>query len=336
MRAVRLHAVDGPQALRVENDVQTPEPQAGEVRVAVRAAALNRRDLYITQGLYPGIALPVILGSDGCGTVDAAGAGVTHVQQGMRVVINPMLHWGSDEHAWDAGTSTILGMPHPGTLAQYVVVPAENIAAAVSSLDDAQNAALPLAGLTAYRALVVRGELRDGETVLLPGIGGGVQTFALLFAKALGARVIVTSGSDEKLKRARALGADACFNYKAQPDWYKTVRRDMPVDLAVDSSGGDTLQHALEALKTGGRAVVYGGTRPQSTLRLFSIFWKHVDIRGTSMGSPADFTAMLKLVSDAAIVPAVDAVYPMDDIVAAVERLDRSDQFGKVGVSISA
>lgn len=323
MKAVRLHEVGGPQNLRVD-EIEPLVPSQGETLVRVRAAAFNRRDVFITQGRYPGIALPRTLGSDGAGV---------HEDTETEVVINPMLGWGDDPNLW-AESASILGMPHEGTFAQYVAVPRANIHPKPTHLSMEQAAAIPLAGLTAYRALFTRGELRAGETVLIPGVGGGVQTFVLLFAKAAGARTIVTSGSEEKLERARALGADVTIDYAANPDWHKALQRG-EVDLVVDSSGGDTLNKALSVVRPGGRIVLYGGTRLEATVRLFPIFWNHVDIRGTSMGSPQDFRDMLELVNKHEIYPAIDRTYPMDDAVAAAERIARSDQFGKVVLTIS-
>jgi zinc-binding alcohol dehydrogenase/oxidoreductase len=323
MKAVRLHEVGGPQNLRVD-EIEPPVPAQGEILVRVRAAAFNRRDVFITQGRYPGIALPRTLGSDGAGVYE---------ETESEVVIDPMLGWGNDPKLWAEGAS-ILGMPHEGTFAQYVAVPRTNIYPKPTHLSMEQAAAIPLAGLTAYRALFTRGELRSGETVLIPGVGGGVQTFVLLFAKAAGARAIVTSGSEEKLERARALGADVTINYAENPDWHKALQRG-EVDLVVDSSGGDTLNKALSVVRPGGRVVLYGGTRLEATVRLFPIFWNHVDIRGTSMGSPQDFRDMLELVNQHEIYPAIDCIYPMDDAVAAAERIARSDQFGKVVLTIS-
>jgi NADPH:quinone reductase-like Zn-dependent oxidoreductase len=224
-------------------------------------------------------------------------------------------------------------MPRDGTFAQYVSVPSENVYTKPSHLTFEEAAALPLAGLTGYRALVTRGECKAGDTVLIPGVGGGVQTFALLFAKALGARTIVTSGSDEKLERAKSLGADVAINYRTTPDWQKHIKRG-EVDLVVDSSGGDTLSKAAGVVKPGGRVVLYGGTRREATVLLFPIFWNHIDIRGTSMGSPMDFKAMLELVERHRIVPVVDDVYPMGDAVAAAQRIAQSEQFGKVVLRI--
>lgn len=332
MRAARLRETGGPERIAIE-EVERPEPRDGEVLVRVAAAAFNRRDVFITQGLYPGIVLPATLGADGAGTVESAGAGVSAWRPGESVVIDPMLDWGDDPHVWSARAS-ILGMPREGTFAEYVAVPAENVYRKPASLSMEEAAAIPLAGLTAYRAVFTRGEIKSGETVLIPGVGGGVQTFALLFAKRAGARVIVTSGSDEKLQRARELGADETINYHATPDWHKAVKKMGAVDLVVDSSGGDTLAKAIGVVRPGGRVVVYGGTRGESTIRLFPLFWNHIDIRGTSMGSPADFLAMLALF-DSGVRPAVDRVFAFDDVVEAAQRMASSEQFGKIVLRIA-
>jgi zinc-binding alcohol dehydrogenase/oxidoreductase len=323
MQAVRLREIGGPQNLRVET-IEKVRASEGEVVVRVRCAAFNRRDVFITQGLYPGIDLPRTIGSDGAGTIEGTND---------EVVIDPMLGWGDDPHVW-APKASILGMPRDGTFAQYVAVPKTNVHPKPAHLSWEEAAALPLAGLTAYRATFTRGELKAGETILIPGIGGGVQTFVLLFAKATGARAIVTSGSDEKLERAKAMGADVAINYRETPDWHKQLRRG-EVDVVVDSSGGDTLAKALGVVKPGGRAVIYGGTRREATVLLFPIFWNHLDIRGTSMGSPHDFRAMLRLVAERALRPAIDRTYEMYDAAQAAERLAQSDQFGKVVLRIA-
>jgi zinc-binding alcohol dehydrogenase/oxidoreductase len=322
MRAVRLHELGGPENLKID-EIERPVPQQGEVLVHLRAAALNHRDVFITQGLYPGIQLPKTLGSDGAGVVEATGE---------EVVIDPMLGWGDDPHVWGANAS-ILGMPREGTFAEYVAVPKENLYPKPRALSMEEAAAIPLGGLTAYRATFTRGELKGGETILIPGVGGGVQTFVLLFAKAAGAHAIVTSSSDEKLERARTLGADVALNYKTTPDWQKQIKRG-EVDLVVDSSGGDTLNKALSVLRPGGRVVIYGGARPESTFRLFSLFWNHLDIRGTSMGSPADFSAMLKMF-DNGLRPSIDRVYPMEEAADAATRMDEAEQFGKIVLRIN-
>ena len=328
MRAARLHEMDGPDALRTE-DIPVPAIRDNEVLVRIRAAALNHRDLFITHGLYPNVRLPVTLGSDGAGEVATLGAVSATLKTGDEVVIDPMLGWGSDPRVWDAARATILGMPRDGTFAQYVAVPVDNVYRKPTQLSMEEAAAIPLAGLTAYRAIFTRGAVQPGETVLITGVGGGVQTFVLFFAKHAGAHAIVTSSSDEKLERARALGADVAINYANNPDWPKLLRSTGPVDLVVDSSGGETLRKALDVVRPGGRIVIYGGTNGDATIKMFPLFWKHVTILGTSMGSPGDFAAMLGLFEEG-LRPVVDRVFALDDAAAAFQRLAAAHQFGKV------
>ncbi|HUY40858.1 MAG TPA: zinc-binding dehydrogenase [Candidatus Dormibacteraeota bacterium] len=330
MRAVLLHELGGPERLVLE-EVPTPAPAAGEVLVRIRAAALNHRDLFVTRGLYPKIALPALLGSDGAGEVAALGDGVTSLHPGSDVVIYPMLDWG-DDPALRSPASSILGMPRAGTFAQYVCVPALNVYPKPAHLSFEEAAAIPLGGLTAYRALFTRGKLARGETVLIPGAGGGVQTFVLLFAKQAGARVIATSSSEEKLERARALGADLVLNYAENSSWEKDVRAAGPVDLVVDSSGGETFSKALSVVRPGGRVVLYGGTHPEANVKLFALFWNELSVLGSTMGSPQDFGAMLALLEDG-LKPAVDRVFSMTQIVAAMRRMDDASQFGKIVLS---
>jgi len=322
MPAVRLTATQGPRGLRVE-DTPIPQSAEGEIIVRIRAAALNRRDVFITRGLYPNVRLPVTLGSDGAG----------ETADGEAVVIDPMIGWGDDPLVWDTATATILGMPREGTFARYVAVPAASVHPKPTGISMVEAAALPLAGLTAYRATFTRGGLGAQETILITGIGGGVATFVLLFAKRVGARAIVTSSSDEKLARARDLGADLTINYATSPDWAKLVRAAGPIDLVVDSSGGPTLAGALDAIRPGGRVVIYGGTRGDATIKMFPLFWKHVTIMGTSMGSPHDFAAMLELFNDG-LRPVIDRTFALADAVAAMERLEEGDQFGKVVLTV--
>ena len=326
MKAIRLYELGGVANLRVD-DVPDPVAPAGEVLVRVHAAALNHRDVYITQGRYPGIALPAILGSDGAGTVAALGKGAAGPQVGTPVVINPMLDWGDDPRVWSA-RATILGMPRAGTFAQFVSVPAENVAPKPRGLSDEEAAAMPLGGLTGYRAAFTRGGVTKDDTVLITGVGGGVQTFVLLFCKHAGARVIATSSRDEKLERAKALGADETFNYRTDPEWHKAARK-LGIDIAIDSAGGEALARAIDIVKPGGRIVSYGGTTGDAKIRPFSIFWYHKDVLGTSMGSPQDFSAMLELF-EKGLRPVVDRVFEMNDVVSAAERLEHADQFGKV------
>jgi zinc-binding alcohol dehydrogenase/oxidoreductase len=331
MKALRLHAIGASDGLRFE-DVATPAPREDEVLVRVRAASLNRRDVFMTQGLYPNVRLPVTLGADGAGEVAALGSVFADLEVGDEVVIDPMLSWGENPHVWDAAASSILGMPRDGTFAQYVAVPAANVYPKPKALSMEEAAAIPLGGLTAYRAVVTRAALQPGETILITGAGGGVQTFVLLFAKRIGARAIVTSRNDEKLERAASLGADAGINYASTPDWQKALRSER-IDVVVDSSGGDTLRKALDVIRPGGRIVVYGGTNGDATIKMFPLFWKHVDLLGTSMGSPQDFGEMLQFFAQG-VRPVVDRVFAFEDAAAAMGRLAAADQFGKVVLRI--
>lgn len=333
MKAVRLQELGGPEKLHVD-EVADPAPGPGEVLVRIARAAFNRRDVFITQGLYPGIELPGILGSDGVGTIAAHGDGVDGPALGTRVVIDPTLGWGDDQRVWRRDT-TILGMPHPGTFAELVAVPARNVHPAPASLSDDEAAAIPLAGLTAYRAVVSRGRCTRDDVVLIPGVGSGVQSFALMFAKKLGAKVIVTSSSDEKLERAKRLGADVAINYKTTEKWEREARAvDGGPSLVIDSVGGETFAKALGAARYAARVVTYGGTTGDAKIRMYDVFWKQLDILGTSMGSPRDFREMLAM-WDGSLRPAVDAVYPMAQAVEAAKKVAEGAQFGKVVLQIA-
>ena len=335
MQAVRLNELGGPEKLHVE-EIDTPQPAPGQICVKVVRAAFNRRDVFITQNLYPGIALPRTLGSDGAGTVAALGEGVTSFAVGAPVVINPELGWQPGERI-PSTSGHILGMPTDGTFAQYVVVPAQNVYAKPATLSDDEAAAIPLAGLTAYRAAFTRGRITKDDVVLIPGVGSGVQTFVLLYAVHVGARTIVTSGTDEKLARAKKLGAEVGINYKTDPDWHKTARKAAGgggPSLVVESTGGQTLGRTIDAARPGARVVIYGGTQGDATVRPWSIFWKHLDILGTSMGSPEDFAAMLALF-ESGLKPAIDEIFAMTDAPSAAQRVLDGTQFGKVLLAIA-
>jgi len=331
VRAIVQRATGGPEVLRLE-EVEDPVPGPGQVVVRLRAAALNRRDVYIRTGRYAGITLPLIPGSDGAGEVHAVGEGVTGVTVGQAVVIDPSLEWG-DDPTRQGPKWRILGLPENGTYAQLVRVPAANVYPKPSSLSWEEAAAIPLAGLTAYRAIVTRGQVRPGEIVLITGAGGGVSTFVLSMAHHLGAHTMVISGSDEKLARAAALGAAAGFNYKTT-DWVEAVRAASDgrgPDVVIDSVGGAQFNQVLDVVRPGGRVVSYGSTLgavPDMVLR--RIFWKHLDVRGSTMGTPADFAAMLRLFDEGQLRPAIDRVYPLAEAGAAQARLEEAAQFGKI------
>lgn len=306
----------------------------GEVVVALEAAALNRRDLWITLGKYSGIRFPSILGSDGAGVVSAVGAGVSESLVGTEVVINPSLGWGPNQ-ALSAESFRVLGMPDDGTFAEEICIAATQVRKKPAHLTFPEAAALPLAGITAYRALCYRGRLRAAETVLIPGIGSGVSTMALLFAHHLGARTIVTSGSEEKLQRARELGADFAISYR-EADWDKQIAKwtGGGPDLIVDGVGGETWQKCVGIARAGARVVNYGATSGVATLDLRRLFWRHLDVMGSTMGSERDFDEMLAIVSAGKLRPVVDTVYPLSDAKAALARMEQNQHMGKIVLKI--
>ena len=316
-------------------DVPDPTPDDGEAVVRLRAAALNHRDIWIRKGQYAGIKTPVILGSDGAGDVAAVGAGVDPGWVGTPVVINPSFNFGDDERA-QGPEFQILGLPRDGTYAELVRVPATALHKKPAHLSFEEAAALPLASLTAYRALVPRAQLQADETVVVTGIGGGVATCALLFAIRLGARVYVTSGSDAKLESARAHGASGGVNHR-DAEWPKALQALIGgrPDVIIDGAGGDTFNKALDLVKPGGRVVSYGATLGAvPNLEVRRIFWKQLNVLGSTMGTPRDFAAMLQLYADG-LRPVVDQILPLDQAAAAHRRMEEGDQFGKIVLRMS-
>lgn len=332
MKALVLHELKA--ALQLE-DRPDPTPGVDEVIVELKAAALNRRDFWITQGLYPGIQLPTILGSDGAGIVTTLGEGVADSWHDASVIINPGWHWGEHPEAQGADFR-ILGMPNDGTFATHVRVPVKYLHRKPDHLDWSEAAALPLAGLTAYRAVFTQGQVQPGEDVLVTGIGGGVATFALQFASAVGANVFVTSSSADKLARSGLLGAVAGYDYTAG-DWTAWLLREHGhPHLIIDGAGGEGFARLIDLVAPGGRIVCYGATAgPPKKLDLFKVFWKQLHIIGSTMGSPDDFVAMLELVAREAIRPVIDEVIPLEAGPEAVARMAESRQFGKVVLEIA-
>jgi len=335
MQALQLDAVNQPVAVR---DVPAPTPAAGEILVKLHAAAFNHRDVFIQQGKYAGIRLPCTLGSDGAGEVAAHGPGVPADAPavGTRVLINPGLRWGDDLRA-QAREFAVLGMPDPGTFAEYISLPARYIRPLPAHLSYEQGAALPLAGLTAYRAAFTRAQVQAGERVLVTGIGGGVALLAAQLCVARGAEVWVTSGSDEKLARAQALlGARGGINYHAD-NWVKTLTQQAggAFDVIIDSAGGAAFGALLDAAAPGGRIVFFGGTLGTiPDVPPAKVFWKQLSILGSTMGTEQDFEQMLALVTEKKIVPVVDEVFPLAEGEAALRRLEAGTQFGKVVLKI--
>lgn len=329
MKAVLLRQLGGPEQLSIE-DVAIPEPGPGQVRIRLHASALNRRDVWITLGQYPGIRLPSGMGSDGAGVVDQLGSDAPTDLLGQEVVIYPAYDWGSDPR-FPSPTFRVMGMPDPGTFVEYLCVPAGHVFVKPTHLNWEQAAAIPLAGLTSWRALITQAVAQPGETVLVTGIGGGVATFALKWAVALGARVFVTSGDEAKLEQARQMGAAGGVNYRPD-DWDKQLAKlTGGVDVVIDGTGGPSFKGCLSVLKPAGRLVVYGATAGNTPgLDMVRLFFRQARIIGSTMGSPEEFAAMLRFVADHRIEPAIDQVFPLDQAVAAHQRLLAAEQLGKI------
>jgi zinc-binding alcohol dehydrogenase/oxidoreductase len=333
MKALQLQDKDKPP---IYLDVDDPVPAAGEALVRLSAAALNHRDVWIQRGMYPRISYPTILGSDGAGTVVAVGSDDADSSWvGAEVIINPGIDWGS-ERRFQNKSFNILGMPRNGTLAELVTVPVANLHRKPEHLNWQQAAALPLAGVTAWRVLTTRAGLQNGDTVLITGIGGGVALIAMQLALALGARVFVTSSSADKLQRAQSMGASGGVNY-TDDDWVKAARDQMGggADVIVDSAGGDGFAGLVELLAPGGRIGVYGGTRGKwPPLLAPKLFFKQASIVASTMGSPEEFAEMSACVGDNKIVPVVDRSFALADGAEAFAYLEQGAQLGKVGLSI--
>ena len=332
MKAVVLRETGNYRLLKPE-DVEFPVLAPGEALVRLKASALNHRDLWIVKGLYADIKLPVILGSDGAGVVHSVGDESGKSWIGKNVIIYPGLNWGDDSGAQQAAFR-ILGMPDNGTLAEYVKAPVSNLFLKPDHLSWEESAAIPLAGLTAYRALFIQGGLKPGETVLITGIGGGVATLAMLMALNAGARVVVTSGSDTKLEKSKTLGAHAGVNYN-NAELRKVLQQEAQsfggIDLIVDGAGGKHFETWIDIIKPAGRIVSYGVTagKPES-VDLRKIFWKQLTIKGSTMGRAVEFDKMVHLFNARKFHPVIDEAYPNIDIARAFEKMDGSEQMGKI------
>ncbi|HSY52882.1 MAG TPA: zinc-binding dehydrogenase [Opitutaceae bacterium] len=328
MRAVQLAAVN---ELGIAS-VPDPSAAPGEAVVHLRAAALNHRDVWIKLGQYAGLKFPCIPGSDGAGVVESVGAGVDAAWLGREVIIYPGLDWGGRESA-QAGAFSILGLPRDGTLAEKISVPVTNLAPKPTHLEWEEAAALPLAGLTAYRALFARAHLKAADRVLITGIGGGVALFALQFAVTQGAEVFVTSSSGEKISRAVALGAAGGANYK-DAGWVAALAEAHgPFDVIVDSAGGDGFNDLIELAAPGGRIVFFGATGGNpSGVALRKVFWRQLSLLGSTMGSPGDFAAMVEFITLHRLRPTVSGTFPLARAAEAFALMERGGQFGKIVV----
>lgn len=330
--------------LTVSDDLPMPEPGAGEVRVRIHAAALNRLDLWVLGG-WPGLNLhmPHIVGSDGAGEVDAVGAGVTQVAPGDRVCIDPSVV-PSDSPALMTGLENqsriaIMGEHTPGLAAEYVIVPARNLHKMPEHVTYEQAAAAGLVYVTAWHSLITRGGLRPGESVLIVGAGGGVNSASIQIAKLAGAHVIVVGSSAEKCAKAAELGADITINRAETPDWSREVHRiteRQGVDVVVDNVGEATMLSSIRSARIGGRILVVGNTSgPKFEMDLRFIFSKHISIIGSTMGPHQDYVRVMNLIFSGALRPVIGATLPLDKVRDGYQLMrDGADLFGKVVLQI--
>lgn len=322
MRAVQLVSeIEGMQLV----DWPIPDQKESYKLIRVSHAALNHRDLWISKGRYAGIKYPVILGSDLSGYDD----------NNRRVLVNPGFYWGDDPHV-QAKSFQILGLPENGSFAEFVSVPKEYIYSAPEHLNDIEVAALPLAGITAYRALITKSKPLQGENLLITGIGGGVALQILQFALALKLNVFVNSSDDVKIDQAIQLGAAGGVNY-TDSEWdSKLLNLAGGFDMIIDSAGGDSFSKFIRLCKPAARITLYGGTNGIiSNLSPQQLFWKQISIFGSTMGTQSEFANMLKFVNEYKIIPIVDSVYELTDFKSAFKRMESKQQFGKIVLSVS-
>lgn len=337
MRAAIFGEFGGPDVLRIA-DVPLPEPGAGEVVVRVKAAALNHLDVWVRQGLPIETTMPHIGGSDVAGIVERVGAGVGGVRPGARVVVNPSLSCGECEWC-RAGEEPlcvhykILGEHVQGGFAEFVAVPAANLFPIPEEFSFEEAAAAPLTFLTAWRALMSRARLKRGETVFVTGASGGVSTAAIQIAKYAGAARVFALTTSENVERVRGLGADVVYD-RTKDDWAKQLWQDTEkrgVDVIIDSVGNAVWQENIRSLARGGRIVIYGATAgPKVEIDLRVLFWKQIEVLGTTMSNRSEFEEVMRLVFAGELKPVIDRVYKLEEIRAAHERMEAGEQFGKI------
>jgi len=343
MKAVVVPRYGGPDVLELVADHPDPVPGPDQVVLRVHATSLNHLDLFVREGIPAlKLTLPHILGSDAAGNIAEVGSDVTDLEVGERVVVNPGISCGRCEFCLTGEDSLcveykILGEHLPGAYAEKVAVPARNVLKIPTDMEFPAASAAPLAFMTAWRMLVTRAKVRPGEDVLVLGAGSGVSTAAIQVAKLAGCTVFVTSSSDEKLRKAKALGADVLINYKALPwskaIWELTGKRG--VDVIVDHVGEATFKESVRTLRRGGRIVVPGATTgPMLELDARYLFWRQLSVLGSTMANQREFEEVMKLVFMGRLKPVVDRVFPLAKAREAHEYLARGDQFGKVVLAV--
>jgi NADPH:quinone reductase-like Zn-dependent oxidoreductase len=336
MKAVVLESINQPL---VYKEIPKPIASYNEVIVKLKAASVNHRDVWIQKGLYPGIKSSVVLGSDGAGIVESVGENVDPALVGTAVIINPSHDWGNDPSYYGEDYK-ILGLPDDGTFSEYVKVNQQYVYPKPEHLSFEEAAALPMAGLTAWRALISRGGYRPGEKVLITGTGGGVSLFALKFALEAGAEVWVTSGSDEKIRKAVGMGAKGGINYK-DPAWYRDLLlktkspRGGYFNVIIDSAGGPGFTRLIDVAAAGGRICFYGGTAGVITnIVPARVFFKQLSLLGCMMGNEKEFIDMLTFVNEKQIKPTIDSVFPLNEVQTAFQQMESDKRFGKVILKI--
>jgi zinc-binding alcohol dehydrogenase/oxidoreductase len=311
-------------------DMPEAEPGAGEVRVKLKTAGLNHRDLFVLHRHKPEDP-PLIIGSDGAGIIDAIGEGVVGVEVGDEVILNPGLGWKENSDAPPPGFE-IIGLPGDGTFAGQITVPIDNVELKPGHLSWEEAGVLSLAALTAYRALFTKGKVKEGMHVLIPGIGGGVATFLLQFAKAAGAKVYVTSRSAEKCESALQLGADQALD--SNEDWEQSLGG-QKMDLVIESVGAATFNKSLKQLRPGGTLVTFGSSTGDTVdFNLREFFYGQFTMHGSTMGSKEEYREMLQFIDRHRIKPIVDTMYTLEQFEEAFKRLEEAKQLGKIGFYI--
>jgi NADPH:quinone reductase-like Zn-dependent oxidoreductase len=340
VKAIVIRKPGREAAISVE-DVETPRPGAGQVLVRLRWAALNRLDIWVKGGL-PGAEYPHIMGADGAGHVEETGDAVAGFARGDDVLLDPTMSCGGCEYCLIGEESLcrsikLLGEGMHGTFAQYIAVPQGNVHRVPEGFPLEESAAFPLTFVTAWRMLVTKAALKKGQWVLIHGVGGGVSVASLLLSVRRGARVIVTSSSDEKLERARALGALHAINYKTQDveKEVRTITGKRGVDVVVDSVGKATLPIGIRCLARGGKIVTCGATSGSDPVAdMARIFWNQLSVLGSTMGNRREFRDMVDAVETHQIHPVIDARFRMEEFPRALARLEEGKQFGKIVLEI--
>jgi len=333
MRAVFFKGKDHPLVVQ---EIKKFKPVKDQVLIRLKNAALNHRDLWTWREQSLPASDGIILGSDGCGVIEDVGEDADTLLIGSEVIVNPSLDWGNNPIV-QGNSFRILGFPDHGTFSDYMVISKKYAFEKPEHLNFAESAAVPLSGLTAYRALFSKARLRAKEKVLITGVGGGAALWVLQFAVAYQARVYVTSGSDEKLNKAKALGAVGGFNYK-DPEWHQKALKESGggFDIIIDSAGGDQFSKLIELALPGGRIVNFGRTAGNITgISTRLLYWKQISIHGSTMGTRDEFLSMLDFLESRKLKPVIDKTFPLEKIDEAMKRMEEGDHFGKIVLQIS-